>query len=379
MYTIAMRNLIAAAAALALFGAGCQLTAPTATPQIAEQIGAALTERPIAQSKGFGAIPSVPTPQLKPGTTGTVRLNAALPTFPPTVAVLRVRSGNPDDAQILNIASSFGLPGGIVGSHPVGRGMTLDWTDGNGMLWSYDAAARSVEFADESSPTKALTVSEWTGQNGVLQKSVTFLDDRDISRQRLGLPFVDPDWSAWWDTEQSLGRCMDADTIAIVRAISSSPSYLQQPPPTLPLSKATKCVAPEFPSRMVVRMNETQDGQAIFLGDGTAQVGATLFVDATTGDVRSGSFAIRSEPDRSDYPAVTADDARKGMLSGGLGGTPNGDVAIDSITSEWYAIRDTADPTVSYYFPALIGSGTITFPDGRAAAYRIVVPLVKTD
>ncbi len=373
-----MRQLIAAAAACAFIGAGCQLTAPITTPKIAEQIGAALPERPIAQEQGFGAIPSVPTPQLKPGTTGSVRLGAAMPTFPPMVAVLRVRSGNPGGTQILNIATSFGLPGGIVGSHPIGRGLTLEWTDDGGMRWSFDAAARNVDFTDASA-TKALTVSEWMDSGRVLQNAVTFFDDRSISRQRLGPPFIDPDWAAWWDAEQTLGRCMDAETVAIVRAISSSPSFLQQPPPSLPLSRTTQCVTPEFPSRIVVRMNQTQDDQAIFLGDGTAQVGATLFVDATTGDVRSGSFAVRSEPDRSDYPSVTAEDARKGMLSGGLGGTPNGDVAVDSVTSEWYAIRDTSDPTVTYYYPALVGSGTIRFHDGRSSAYRIVVPLVKTD
>jgi len=379
MYTVPMRHLIAVAAACALLGAGCQLTAPVTTPKIAEQIGAALPERPIPQEKGFGAIPSVPIPQLKPGTAGSVRLTAAMPTFPANVAVLRVRSGNPDDAQIRNIAASFNLPGGIVGSHPIGRGMTLDWADGLGIRWSFDAAARSIEFADETAPTKALTVSEWADRTRVLQQAVTFLDDRSISRQRLGQPYVDPDWAAWWDAEQTLGRCMNADMIAIVRAISSSPSFLQQPPPSLPLSRGTRCVKPEFPSRMVVRMNETQDGQAIFLGDGTAQVGATLFTDATTGDVRSGSLAVRSEPDRSDYPSIAADEARKRMLSGGLGGTPNGDVTIDTATSEWYAIHDTADPTVAYYYPALIGSGAIRYADGRTAAYRIVVPLVKTD
>jgi hypothetical protein len=255
--------------------------------------------------------------------------------------------------------------------------MILDWKDDRGMRWTYDASARLIEFADETKPVKTLTVSGWIDRKKAVQNAIAFLDDRGIARTRLGNPYIEPDWIAWWDAEEAAGRCMNADTVAKIRAIASSPSFLLQPPPALSASRTTKCVNPEFPSRIVVRMSATQDGQGIFLGDGTPISGATLYLDAATGEILSGSVMVRSEPDRSDYPAISADEARKRILSGGQGGTPNGDVTIDTIRFEWFLVRDAADTTTAYLYSALVGSGTIRYENATTAPYRIVVPVMK--
>ncbi len=86
-----------------LFGAGCAWTQPIISPQIAEPLGQNFESHPISQFKGFGEIPSVPSPQLKPGTQGSVQIRAPLPSFPPAITVLRVKSGRPDSVQKVSI------------------------------------------------------------------------------------------------------------------------------------------------------------------------------------------------------------------------------------------------------------------------------------
>lgn len=378
MYTVRMRHPFLFLAIPCVFlGAGCRLFAPITTPSVAERLGTALPERPIAQERGFGSIPAIPSPRLRPGTGGSVRLTTTLPSIPPSVTVLRIRSNQPNDAQIRNIAASFDLPGGIVGNHPIGQELLMSWKDGDGIRWSFDAAGRSIDFSVNSASPAALTVPTWTVRERIVQKALAFLDDHGVNRERMGTPYLEPDWIAWWETEQSLGRCMTADTIAEIRAISSSSSFSLQPPPALPSVRAARCVTPEFPSRIAVRMNATQDGQAIYDGDGVPFAGAMIYADAATGAVVSGTLAIRAEPDRSDYPAISADDARTRLLSGGQGGTPSGDVTIASVGFEWFVRQDPSNPAVTFLYPALVGAGTIRYANATTAPYSIVVPLVK--
>ncbi|MBU1348572.1 hypothetical protein KJ781_00700 [Patescibacteria group bacterium] len=372
-----MRHLLVLIAAFATLGAGCRITSPLTSPQVAERIGTALPEQPIGQERGFGDIPKPPVPRLRPGTSGSVRLETDFPQIPATTMVLRMRSGRPNDTTIRSIASSNNLSDGIIGTHPLGRDLDMSWSDGAGFRWSFNAVRRRVDFEDETRTSDALTVSGWSAVDRAGEVSVAFLDDRGISRDRLGDPYLDPDWNRWWNEETANGRCMTEATIAQVRAIASSPEFLLQPPPRLEDESASSCVTHEFPSRMVVRMNATQDGQGIFQSDGTPLIGAAFLIDATTGDVRSGWFLGRTEPDRSSYPALDGDAVRTFLLSGGLGGTPSGDVTLTAARFEWTPIADEADPSLTYLYPALVGEGMIRYADGKTAPYRIVAPIVR--
>lgn len=359
----------------ALFGAGCFLQTPIASPQIAESIGQSFEERPIAQLRGFGDIPRTPSPHLRPGFRGSVRVKADFPAIPPNVTVLRERSGRPSDTQIRNIAGTLNIPSGTIGANPDGRELALEWKDDRGVAWTSNASERRLDFTDESKPITTLTVSSLPDDSTAIASAMAFFQDRGVDTTRYGSAYVDPDWTAWWNVEKARGRCMSSQTLASIRAISASMSWIDDGLPTLPQS--TSCVPPEFPSRMVVRLSATQDGQAILHDDGSPYHGATLLVDAATGDVASGWFTIPVDPDRSDYPALTINEARERMARGGQGGTPNGDVTIDAISFEWYRVDDGATPRTDYLYPTLVGSGSITYPDKTTSPYRIVVPLVK--
>ncbi|MBI4139042.1 hypothetical protein HY479_02730 [Candidatus Uhrbacteria bacterium] len=362
---------------IAFIGAGCPFGQNLASPKIAQPIGEAFPARPISQARGFGDIPDVPPPPLRPGSRGSVLVRAELPTIPAAMTVLRLKSGQPDETVLRNIGGSIGIPGGLIGTHPTTRELLIEWRDEHGVRWSYFGRERRVEFTDTSKPMKTLTVSAWPSAERVLQEAAAFLHTKGIGRSRYGTSYIEPDWASWVASEEQAGRCINQPSLEMIRVMATMTELRQRDLPLLPNAGQTACLNPEFPSRITVRMNATQDGQAIFTGDGTPYPGAVLVVDALTGDVVSGSFLLSADPDRSDYPAQSIDEARKRLAQGGQGGTPQGDVTVENISFEWYRVDDREDPPTSYLYPAMVGSGTITYPDSRSGPYRIIVPLVK--
>jgi hypothetical protein len=369
------RSLLSILSLLVIAGAGCE---PITSPQISGSIGDAFPSRPIAQEKGFGEIPTIPAPPFKSGVSGSVRILAAFPDVPASVSVLRVSDGRPDDTLIRNSSNALGLPNGVIGSAPVGHNLTLDWNDGTGIHWTAAATGRRVEFTDEAHPVGVLTVSGLPTNPEVILTAEAFLGDHGVSTKRYGQPYIDPDWTAWWQSQTAQGRCMSAQTIQAVRSLSASMSFTETDFPSFPNVTQSNCVSAEFPSRVAVRWNTTQDGQGIFTNNGTPELGALIFVDVSANRVTSGFFTLAADPVRSDYPGLTLDEAREQLARGGQGGTPNGNVTVTTIRFEWYPISDEKVPATNYLYPALVGEGTIEYNNGTSGPYRIVVPLVKT-
>lgn len=378
-----MRSLIIAGciSSLALFGVGCSLSPTTDQPPVLTQpIDKIFDQRPIPQFQGFGTIPVPPAPPIRPNANGTVHLNASLPTIPTNVTVLRVKDGRPDDLQIRNITSNLHLPPGVLGYHPRGQQLSLSWQDDQEGVWTLNATDRRLDMRRTTSTQSTLTVSAWPDSQVLLNTARAFLQNHGISSQYYGSFYLQPDWSAWWQAEQTNGRCMTADTLRTVRILSQEPGDVPTAFPLLAEQKKAACIHPEFPAQAIVRINVTQDGQIILHADGSPYNAAELHIDVTTMSVVSGWLTIPTDPDRSDYPAQSLRDIQAALLRGGQGGTPNGDVTIDTTSFEWYKIRDiSVVPPIDYLYPALIGHGEITYADNRTAPYRIVVPLIKNE
>ncbi len=370
-------GLIAIMSASALLGAGCFPGPAIQSPKVSEPIGEALPARPISQVKGFGAIPAAPLASLRPGNRGSVIVRAELPSVPEVVTVLRQKGGQPDETVLRNIAGSIYLPGGTIGTHPVAREIRLDWRDENGVQWTYYGRDRRTEFTDTTKPRKTLTVSSWPTMERIIQSAVSFLNQRGISQSRYGTPFIEPDWVSWLRAEKAAGHCIDKEALQTIRVMATMTDLKQSDLPKLPQAEKVLCLNSELPSRITARINATQDGQAIYSDDGTPYPAAILAVDAISLEVVSGSFIAGADPDRSDYPALSFEEVRRRLAQGGQGGTPQGDVTIDDAAFEWYRIESREDPPTSYLYPALVGSGTITYPDKQVGTYRIIVPLVK--
>jgi hypothetical protein len=370
-------RLLAVICAFALLGAGCVPGPAIQSLKVSEPIGEALPARPISQVKGFGEIPSAPLASLRPGNRGSVIVRAELPSVPEVVTVLRQKGGQPDETVLRNIAGSIWMPGGTIGAHPVTREIVLDWRDEDGVQWTYNGRDRRTEFVDTSKPRKTLTVSSWPTMERIIQSAVSFLNQRGISQNRYGTPFVEPDWAVWLRAEKAAGHCVDKDALQTIRVMATMTDLRQSDLPKLPNAGKTLCLNSEYPSRITVRINATQDGQAIFSDDGTPYPAAILVVDAVSLEVVFGSFIAGADPDRSDYPALSFEEVRRRLAQGGQGGTPQGDVTIEDVAFEWYRIESREDPPTSYLYPALVGSGMITYPDKQVGSYRIIVPLVK--
>lgn len=355
----------------ALVGAGCS---PLTSPNIAQPISDAFPIKPIAQRMGFGALPRIPTPPIKPGSQGSIRLLADVPTVPSNVTVLRVNDGRPDENLLRNASDALGIPSGLLGTTPVGRNIVVSWDDASRITWTASADGRRIDFVDTMHPIKSLTVSELPSGSSAVQLALAFLETHGVSLKRYSAPYLEQDWTAWWLAQKAAGHCMNAQTLSTLRSLAISSSSTPRDFPTLP---STGCVNPEFPSQMVVAFNTTQDGQGIFTDAGMLRVGARIIVDAAAGRVIAGSFTFAADPYRSDYPGISQDEAESRLVRGGQGGAPNGNVTINTIRFEWYGTESTQTPPTRFLLPALVGEGTIEYPDKTTAPYRIVVPLVK--
>lgn len=359
---------------LFVLGGGCSPRTPIETPRIAEPIGKTLEETSVAQLKGFGEIPQTPTPEKKFGAHGSVRILAEFPDVPKQVTVLRIKNGVPSDTQIRNITNTLNMPAGVVGADPNGINLTLEWQDDQGLIWSAKAAERRLDFTN-TEPLTSLTVAELPDSKTVNDQVSIFLQEHGLVLKKYGPAYIQPDWKAWWLTEKAKGHCMGARTVASIKAISASLAWIDNGLPTL--QSGVGCIDPVFPSRIVVRLEARQDGQSILHADGTPYYGATVLFDAAKNKVASGWFIAAIDPDRSDYPALSLEEAQAFFARGGLNGIPNGAVTIETIDFQWLLMQDEDKANTEYLYPALVGEGKIAYVTGISEPYRIVVPLVK--
>jgi len=318
-----MRRFFLLVGAAALVGQGCLFEPRLPAPSISIPIGEQTLETPIPQRNGFGEIPhALPAPR-KPGASGSVRVNAEFPSLPPVSTVLRVRSGQPNAAELRNIAQALQLPQGSVGRQPRTQELILEWLDEEGRRWSYRGSEGLMHFEQD---TVAVGTAASISDDAIYDVSLAFLRRIGFDVSRIGEPYLDP--------------------------------------------TARQGVA-------VVRFNAKQDGQGIWSPNGAARIGATLEIERANGRVMQGSFLVRQDPDRSDYATISRDEARKRLAAGGLSGTPSGDVVINTLSFEWVHVSDNDEPPTQYLYPAIIGTGEITFSDNRTGPYRIVVSLIQ--
>jgi len=364
-------------ALLSLFGAGCFFVGET--PKVAESLAtrtpeSVVTQQNGTQQNGFGSLPKIP--QQKNHV--SITLKAAIPRIPPKITVIRLRHGTPNNVELRNIAAAIGIPIGTIGAHPSHSNLYLSWTDNFGYQWTYRADERALDFTLLTTTTPPLTVSVLPSNNELLHIANNFLlSARAIDPQSYRSALVDPDWNNWWLRAKAAGLCMDVSTIKTVRAIGFSDPLIAGGPPPLPSSASTTCVAPEFPSKAVIRYRTFVDQRDVIGADGTYINGISLAINVITKTVTGGHISLYPNPDRSDYPGLSAADAVALLKTGGV--TPvTGNITITAVNFASYKLDTTSEGIrTTYLIPALVGTGIETTKEGTIRNVRIVAPLLK--
>lgn len=356
-------------ALLALTGAGC--TTELTAPQVATTLQTRVIDQSVPKDVGFGALPELKLISR----TGTIQLSTPVPVLPTKVTVIRPKHGTPNDTQFRNLANALGISDGFIGNLPEVKDLTLAWKDDKGFRWTYRGLDRTLEFVNETAPNEPVTVATLPTNDAVLNVANTFLVERGIRIKDYGDPTVAPDWNLWWYGAQANGQCIDRNALSSIRLGASSAPFIIAHPPALPASAKTQCVSPEFPAKLSVAYDQLVDSRDVVKTDGSFISGVEIVVDVSRMNVVSGHIILTGEPDRSDYPALTASQATDRLQHGGVTGA-SGNIIVTTYDFASLNVTDPAHPDATYLIPSLIAHGTRTKADRSMEPVRIVVPLV---
>ncbi len=348
---------------LSTFGAGCFV--PPQSQRVAEPLIQTANPDVIAPQNGFGTLPAIPSLTGQP----TITFAQPLPTLPTKITVIRLRSGNPSETELRNLAAAIHLPGGIIGNRTFGKETLLQWTDDQRISWSYRASQQLLDFSFETAPSAPYTTFQLPTNDNIIQTADAFLTNHGIQLQRYRNGLVEPDWNLWWIKGKEQQRCMDNSTLYSVREIASSASLLSGSPPSLPFASSTTCTGTEFPARVVVRYHAMMDELDVVQPTGEYVQGVELMVDTLQNNVISGKITLMGDAERSDYTALNAQQVIAALQKGGLTGTSG------NLTLQTYSI--VLRKINQYLIPSLKATGSRITASGALEPIQLVVPLLS--
>ena len=303
---------------LLLLGQGCIPRLPAIAPStpIAKE-GEPSPEGFVTFSEGFGALPGV-SPSLPTATASSrMVINAAMPVIPPAVTVLREWDAAPNDTLLRNITTAVQLPPGILGATPVGESLVVRWQDEDGIQWSYDATnVLPVTFH-----ASAMNVNRHPEAPDAIAQAIYFLSDHGIDPNGWGVPEL-------VGQDVLFGASRDQQTVT--------------------------------------------DGRGMSVPDAVIRVGSN-------NTVTQGAFAVTHRLDRSNYPALSAQEILERLRRGGTHPISADRVTIDHLSIELYRHEVVINerPRI-FYLPALWARGTAQ-QGTSSLPYETVVPLVRDE
>jgi hypothetical protein len=354
--------------ALIFLATGC--LEPISGINIAEPIDSLAGKVGVSQRQGFGEIPSSPKIE---ATNSVVRINTDLPTLQPNVTVIRLPPTGLDTIQFQNLTSAIGMPVGLIGERVQNLDYSFAWTNSAGEVWEYISESRRLSYANIlNSPTETL-IDTWPSNQQIMDAFYAFMYDRGINPLSYNNPSIEVSWREWKNKIDKDEACVSSADINFFRQIKTPQNMMSFKPLT---ANTGNCVAKQFPSRIPITYDLVIDERNILGADGKAQIGGFLIMNASTLKIEYGWITLTANPVRSDYPAITAEEMRKALLNGGLGGKIAGTMDINEVFFAFYRLNDESSYNYQYLTPALIGSGIQTL-DGAKIPYNIVVPLTK--
>ncbi len=358
--------------ALVLTGAGCYQ--PITVPKIAEQLGSAdQTETAVAQQQGFGMLTKIQIPKTQD--LNQMVFSTSLPSLQPTIAVLRLPATNLKTTEFQNLTQAIGLPAGLIGNQTQNLNYNLTWTNQSGVIWQFFSNDRKISFTDSSAEPAAAVLDSWLGRARLLDSVDMFLKLHGINERRLKNIQIIPRWSEWLEKLDQLDGCVSPDVRQQIININDSKDLFYAALPNLPESYTAGCVK-AYPARIPVSFEKLIDGWNVVGRDGMPEYGGQIIINAATGQPESGWIYLPSDPQRSDYPAITFEEMKDLIKQGGLNGPLPGDKEINKIDFAFVRLPKEQNSLHEYMVPAVIAEASRTV-DGYELPYRIVVPLIK--
>ena len=374
------QRLAATLIAIMLLGAGCQPIPQSS--QSAEPSGMPSPEGYVEFRNGFGKIPGM-APRAKSLAGGSQISWTIEPPKPITEAtVLRREPTLTDPSFLQNLTSALRIPAGALLAKPIAKKAIVQWADERGYLWTFDAETNRITFSSNTS-SNALTVSSLPDDDIIVSTAYQFMKDRGLADPSWGKPSLLFSWNSWWHGQQNANLCMTASDILTIRTLATRPNVWPLLP-QLSSNQSGACVAPEFPTKHIVRFQMQQDNQLVYDASGVGISIATIVVDADTNAVDSGVIELQRDNDRSNYPVKSQStvllEVRNGGIRGNDGLAENDRVSITNFTYGLYRHDALVNGTIrTFLIPSLIANGTITYANGATAPYTTLVPLVSNE
>ncbi len=363
-----MKRVILFCGLLGLFGAGCfpTLTVPTiAEPLVPAQEAGNVVDN----ANGFGQLP--PLPQAPSAGRGIISINAEIPTLQKQVSVIRMQAGALSANQLQNLTTSFNLPIGIVGE-PTVQKFDLTWTNNENIAWTYSGSDKKIKFKDASQGLPKTYAKIWPENTRPVQAARDFLVFHGFSDKNLQNLDIQVDWKIWKENLAKNNNCMDQQSSAYITGYNQDPEQMSAP---ALVYNNTSCADPAYPTLIPITFERIVDQRNVLQQNGAPELGGKLFYDTYTDKIYSGWILIQSDPQRSDYPAITEQEMRSYLENGGISGLPQGNADIQKTSFAFYRFP-TAPYQAEIMVPALVGDGYQTV-NSQQIPFRVVVPLTK--
>jgi hypothetical protein len=347
-------------------------------------------------------------------------LPEGLPTWGEEGDVIKLGRSMPDAKTAGLIAERSGLPSAVLNRVTEITGVNVQWKDGQGLAWSYDAASRSLSAwrenysNDQGSPlkmppdrTEAIAIAD------------SFLDSHGFGDIKARGGTVEP--SPWEVMPMVAGGGTSAMAYPCLmeRSVSSDGGMTPPPmatPPSAPMSDlpVIKMMAPiqQMPmedgqedvatdvapaiwpspcgwdySQVTVTYPEKRDGQSVVQLGGYPAFAGSVVVDLRNKRISSVSLMLTRPTERSAYPLIDAATAKRRLQAGGLNPIwPYADsgsikVTVEKVELVWLRHESWKEGTsLTYDLPALLATGSVQRGDSKTEEqYRTVVPLLTDD
>jgi hypothetical protein len=346
---------------------------PLTIPKVAEPFGPPEGQGSPTQHIGFGTLPKLEMPAGQ--VQGVVNIKTDLPALQSAVTILRLPSGNLNLTEFQNLTQAIGLPAGLVGSDTQNLGYTLTWTNNEGIIWQLFSNDRRITFNNPKARPRAGVTDTWLGKNRMIDQVDIFLKLHGVDEQKLKNIQIVQNWSSWMDKLDQSKGCSSPIVRNQISAMTGSDKMFDQPPPSLPGTTTTNCVA-SYPSTLPVSFETLVDGWNVLDKYGQPEQGGQVMVNTATGEVVSGWMTLPADPQRSDYPAISNQELMALIERGGLVGPLPGTKEVTNYSFGFARLPKTQAYGYEYLTPALVAE-TTRLTDKGPEPYRIVVPLIK--